>query len=208
MSSIIQSANESPPVEIVIVNYGSKDDLDEYITSVKESKELSVDNKLTYVKYSSDHYHMAKARNLAAFSSSGDYLMTSSTDISLHIDCIRVIRKTLETNQFEFIYPEHMGGIITCKRSEFMSSGGYDNRFEFYSPEDKDLLARLIRRGCRYREVPGNLVKIIRTDNSDKIKNYRLNISKREMHNRMVKIYDENIRNKVLVVNKGVIWEN
>jgi len=64
-------------------------------------------------------------------------------------------------------------GIIFCKKDEFISAGGYDERIEFYGGEDRDLDSRLVRRGTKFGLVPKGLMSVIRTPNSQKIKNYR-----------------------------------
>jgi len=43
---IIRAANISPPVEIVVINYGSEDDLNEYISFVFKDNKLVKENKL------------------------------------------------------------------------------------------------------------------------------------------------------------------
>jgi len=86
---------------------------------------------------------------------------------------------------------------------EFVEAGGFDERFEFYGKEDKDLILRLKRRGHKFGQMPSNLLTSILTPRKEKYKNYRLSLNRLEVYKRSKAIYEENIRNEVLVVNKG-----
>ena len=87
-----------------------------------------------------------------------------------------------------------------------ISIGGYDERFECYGSEDKDISRRLRQSGCKDGLLPPDLRTRIRTPNNEKIKNYRGNMTKHEMMTKNAAIREENKRNKVLVVNEGIEW--
>ena len=53
---LIAAVNASPPVEIVILDYNSPDDLEEYIGIIKETTQLTDGNVISYVKYSRRDY--------------------------------------------------------------------------------------------------------------------------------------------------------
>ena len=89
----IKAANASPPVEIVILNYDSKDDLDQYLAEVFDTAQLAEGNRLTYAKSSNHSYFsISHARNLAVLASCGEYAVVLDADIILHADCIQAIR--------------------------------------------------------------------------------------------------------------------
>ena len=89
LPSIIGAANESPPVEIVIINYNSKDDLEEYVKAVINAKPFKrkgiftrKQSFITYRKYTGrDYYHLAHAWNLAIKTAKGKYVNTSGCDV-------------------------------------------------------------------------------------------------------------------------------
>ena len=204
MPHLIAAVNASPPVEIVILDYNSPDDLEEYIGIIKETTQLTDGNVISYVKYSGrDYYHTAHAHNLAIRASTGEYIIIFTTDIFLFEDFIKAVREMLDDG---YVWMYAKSGTVVCQRQELIDAGGYDERFEFYSPMDKDLHARLVRRGGKVGILPRGLMDVIRTPNADKIKNFRLKISKREMSKRMKPIYEENNRDLVLVANQGQEW--
>ena len=198
---LMATANASPPVEILILDYNSQDDLAEYIESVTPPD----GGRLSYVKYTGrSHYHMAHARNLSVKASVGEYIVILSADIYPAKEFIQVAREMI-ADGYVWMHGKRYTGAIICQRQEFMDAGGYDERFEFYGPEDADLNARLVRRGGKLGLLP-SLLKVIRTPNEEKVKNYRLVLSKREMIDRMKPIYEENTKNHMLVANQGREW--
>jgi len=201
MPYIIKAANYSPPVEIVVLDYNSQDDLAEYIKSVRKVTELS------YFKYiGRDYYHMAHARNLTILSSKGEWIVNFSTDLIPCEQYFETIRKIIQQDNYLWLrHNNQFIGVIAIKRDEFIDAGGYDERFEFYGKEDKDLIARLERRGSKFTFITSNL-KIISTPNTEKTKNYRLKLSRWRMGKISKSIYEDNISNNVLVANLGKEW--
>jgi hypothetical protein len=97
-------------------------------------------------------------------------------------------------------------GILVCQREEFVAAGGYDERFEFYGAEDKDLEARLTRRGGKFGLMPDGAARVIRTPQEAKLRNYRLPLSKKEMIERAHVILDQNNAAGTMVANVGREW--
>lgn len=206
LPKIVESANASPPVEIVILNYNSDDDLHEYIRDGSYGK-LENGSVLTYYRYiNRDYYHMAHARNLSVVVSQGEQIVISSTDIIPSAKYFGTVRECLRRLKFAWLYVEGYNGVVILERKEFIAMGGYDERFEFYGPEDRDLADRLRRRYGNGHGLPKGLLTVIKTLNIEKEKNYRLDITKQEMSKRMRPIYDENVRNNILVANAGKKW--
>ena len=208
MSSLIETANVSPPVEILVLDYNSQDDLAEYIESVRKENKLLPENKLTYLKYTGrDYYHMAHARNLATLAASGEWIIPFATDIVPHKEFIQRLRMIIDKDKPGIVYGGvGLVGVSVCRKDEFIAAGGYDERFEFYGPEDKELLGRLIRRGNRLVGYDPRLLEVMHTIARERRRNYRVQYSKRESHHLMFPILEQSREEKVLVANKDVQW--
>jgi len=207
MPHIIKAANASPPVEIMILNYDSKDDLQEYIKLVIETKSMVEGNILSYTKYvGQGYYHIAHAWNLAVKASIGEYVVIMGADAMPTENFIAVIRELLAEHNYTWMHGKKLRGITVCKKKEFIDAGGYDERFEFYGGEDKDLSSRLHRRKASFGKIPPNLLSVVKTPNSEKLKNYRSDMTKVEMmlHNKAIR--NESRKNEVLVANEGKEW--
>lgn len=178
LPSVIAAARVSSPIEIVVLDYNSPDDLEEYIKSITETEK-----NIKYFKYTGkDYYHMAHAKNLSILSATGEYVVTSCADISLHNDFFKIIRNIIKDpsvlwvrSNLKMAYP----GVVAFKKEEFIKAGGFDERFEFYGPEDKDLIDRFKRRGLKRAKYPYTLLGHIITQKKDKFKNYRIKSSHR-----------------------------
>ena len=201
MPSRLLAAAKSPPVELCIVNYGSQDDLDDYVAGL----ELPAGVTLTYCRVQRRFWHMANAYNVAIRSSHGAYFWLMGTDVALREDAIMQIRALL-TEGYVWMYPKRYRGVIICQRAEFMAAGGYDERFEFYGPEDKELDLRLRRRGGKLTQYPYQLLQVIRTPEEQKIKHYRVRRERQALSELMMPYYQDNAENYRLVVNVGQEW--
>ena len=206
LPQLISAANACPPVEIVVLDYNSSDGLAEYITEAQAAK-LTGGSRLTYRRYEGrDTYHMAHARNLSVRASTGDYALISSSDIIVGASYIRAVRERIAAG-YPWVYPsDRFVGVICVRRSEFDAAGGFDERFEFYGKEDRDLHARLVRRGVRAATVPDAGLSLIYTPWPKKLANYRPGVGRREMHKRSLKLYEQNVARGVLVANEGREW--
>lgn len=203
MPHLIKAVNESPPVEIMILNYNSKDDLNEFIKSVEGLKK---ENSLSYAKYyGREHYHLAHAWNLAVRASVGDYIVIMGTDAILARNYIERLRKLIKDGCI-WMRTKHLKGIVAVKRKLFMEIGGYDERFEVYGGEDRDFEARLLRSGKKLGLVPNNMISIIKTSKKEKFKNYKPGIPRRKARELRDRILDRGQKHNILVVNNGKSW--
>ena len=204
MPALIKSCKVSSPVEIMILDYGSEDELMNYVESLK-GKDFGKGNFVSYARFTGrKNYHMAHAYNLSVRCSVGDVVIILGTDIFVSEDYLSFIRKTFKDGAV-WACPTDLKGIVACTRKEFDETGGYDERFELYGPEDKEFDLRLRRRGGKFREVPDRMLSTIATVRKDKYSNYR-KITHKKRKRLMRAIFDENKRNNVLVVNKKEGW--
>ena len=202
MPSIITAANAGAPVEIAILDYNSQDDLAEYVANLIHSTPMIGGSTISYHQFRGrDYYHMAHARNLSVLASRGNYVVISSADIQVKPHFFEAIRKYIEQENPTWLHFKNETGVITVRRSEFIEAGGFDERFEFYGSEDKDLYLRLLRRAGRHVIMPHKLFHSNYTPEFMKLENYRVRLTKAEMDARGKVIYFENIQAGELVAN-------
>lgn len=188
--------------EFVILDYNSQDDLIDYIRSLMNSNSLTKVN-LTYRKYKyADSYHMAHARNLSVLAAHGKYVIISSCDIIIKTGYYEQVMQYINLG-YKFMEPSRYKGVITIEKTEFINAGGYDERFEYYGPEDKDLANRLVRRGLVPAVLDWRNIEVIPTPWTEKLKNYRAGITMNNAKEAMKRIYLDNEANQVLVANPG-----
>ncbi len=185
-----EAATVDGGVEVVLVDYGNPTPLDG-----------------ATVRVEAPHYHMAHARNVAIQASTGDVVIISSTDILPHRQYFSMIRRVFTEMTEAWARPQTKYlGVIAVPRAMLLEVGGYDERFEFYGPEDKDLSERLERRYGRPAWYPDGYLDVIRTPDRLKVQGYRLPLSKVEMHARGRDVLVENRDRQVTVVNQGRAW--
>lgn len=203
LPAMLESCSLSVPSEISIINYNSKDDLDDWIKTVVVPDGV----ELVYKKYTGrEHYHMAHARNLSVLNSTGEYIIIGSADMVPHSDFISTVRGMIEENGYVWMQDMEHKGFIVCQRDEFVLAGGYDERFEFYGPEDRDIALRLFRRGGKFGRIERGHIDLIRTRKRDKYTHYRPGVTKEEMSRHGHEIAERNFIKYVLEANQGVPW--
>lgn len=208
MNCIVAAANASPPIEIVIIDYGDQPPIAPLLEGYRA--QLHPNNSLIIREYRHRaHYHMAHARNLTIRTATGEYLVIAATDIAPRVQFFHTIRELLSADSYTYLRSLTSGyiGVITVRRDELIAAGGFDERFEFYGSEDKELNARLNRRGARigYYDLDA-LIELKRTAYEDKHKHYRMSWSRRKLwvHNKA--ICQDNEQRHVLVANEDIDW--
>lgn len=207
MPYVIESANQSPPVEILVLNYSSTDDLDEYMSQeiMKETMGgyLKKGNFFTYISaMGRKFYSSPEARNIAQIESKGKYGIQWACDSYCKPEFIKVIRDLIEKENPVWLCEGWMGRAVTCRKDEFINSGGYDLRFNYYAPEDKDICQRLHRRGGKFVQFPSDLIWDTPTSWKTKLANIQKEGSHMAQLREMNLIYQENCEKGVLVANE------
>jgi hypothetical protein len=194
--------------EMIIVNYGSKDDLNKYIEASTLCQTKIKENKLKYVEVLNvEKYHSPKAKNIAHRFGTGEFLV--------NLDCDNYnekVRKTLlkleDKNVIVHLWSKvaYNGtyGKIAISKNNFYKLGGHDESFLPIAAQDWDLLCRAEAMGIRKVEKPladkfiFNSIeeKIKFTGCSDWYECSRINSL----------ISEKNIKENILVSNKDTGW--
>lgn len=195
----IDAAMRSLPVEFCILDYNSDDGLRDYVDQLAFQLPKKID--LNYYRYTGrDSYHQAHAYNLAIMLGSGEYFCLMGSDTYPIGEYFNYVRRLAESGHIWMEEPRYKGA-IACQRDEFVKAGGYDERFEFYGPEDREMAARLTRRGAKKADLPAGCIGNFHTPDDVKVANYRLKKSKKEFSELMHPIYEENMKNQTLTAN-------
>jgi hypothetical protein len=194
----LSAAEASPPAEVAILDYNSSDGLESYV--------CQFGNAVTYTRFEGRwYYHIAHAWNLATRCSGGEYIVIAGADALFRENYLVVVRQLIDQGAV-WIRGRHYKGIVCLSRHEFEEMGGYDERFEFYGSEDKELEARLVRRGAQLGLLPDDLVYTLKTPDENKVQNYRLPMTKREMMRHNATLRKESEAMGRLVANEGQQW--
>lgn len=203
----IAAADAHPPVEIVVVDYNSTDGLGDYIKELIDTTKLADGNFITYRLYTGrDTYHAAHANNLTMLLGCGEYVVLTPADVFIEIGYMKALRLRIDEGCVWCNTDRKRRSTIAIRKDEFIASGGYDERFEFYGPDDGDIIERLERRGGKRGVIPDEFLSDIFTPADKKVANYRIKVSHREMSKMLLPFYYENHNAGALVANVGQEW--
>ena len=191
---LLDAARAQPPVEIVIVDYGNEIPL-----LARDFIHPNILYKRPRVE--AEYFHMAHARNVGIRAATGEIIVAFLADQIVAPDFFKILREQLQPGTFLKWFET-----FVFWREDILSAGGFDERFEFYGPEGKELTDRLERRGLKALQMSDRIVSQIPTPNHEKVKHYREKLSKREMHLRGMKIWQENKAAGLTVANQGIDW--
>lgn len=156
--------------ELVLVNYDSKDDMDEYI---KNNYQNYIDSGLiNYIKINNkDFFNRFHAKNIAHKYSNGDVLINLDADNFLTEEVIKLIEEKFEDNLNCFLqyYFNLNEGFIAISRENFFKLGGYNEEMKNWGFEDNDLKHRATTfLNCELIYINKEMVSFI--DHSDEIR--------------------------------------
>lgn len=207
IGSHVSEALASPPVEIVVLDYNSTDGLNDYMKGIMGRLMFTNESRITHKKYSGrDTYHAAHANNLAMLAGKGDWVVLVPADVFTMYGYVAALRNLIDIGYQWANTDKKRRSTIAINKDEFIYSGGYDERFECYGPDDVDLIERLERRGLKRGAINDNLLRDIFTSPEKKIANYRLKGSHVELGQALMPFLYDNRSRGQLVGNKGRIW--
>lgn len=202
----IAIADRYPPIQIAVADINSTDGLEDYMKHTMEAVNFNNGSYFTYRKYTQrSTWHMALGFNLAMKLGDGDYLVATPADHYVELGYIPAVMEFIEQGCVWITGPKFKD-LIAIKREEFYNTGGYDEHFELYGPEDLDLQERLARRGGKYGQLPFGLVQNMFTPEDKKMANYRIKGNKKELSNLMLPHLNKNRQDNQLVANQDIEW--
>jgi|GEM_PF-2574390 len=130
-------------MNIIVLNYNSSGDLDEYI------QQFSVNKQVSYYKESSrEFFRMSHAKNMGARLSKSDYVINLDADNYLTDEYLIKVQEAIDGDVdliFNEVVPRNLGlgGRIGCKRWIFDHVRGYDEAMTGWGVEDVDFMHRV-----------------------------------------------------------------
>jgi len=143
-----------PNARFIVLDYGSDDEL-------SYSCPCAGDPKLSVYSYrSSDQFRMSFAKNMAhrcGILEGADILVNVDADNFTGLGFASYIARQFAEQPHSFLWAGILkglgkryrgcGGRIALDVNAFLKSGGYDERYDTWGPDDKNLTARLVRMG-------------------------------------------------------------
>src|ERR1700757_2840863 len=173
MPQNLAAIEADPCAEMVLVNYNSQDGLNEWIHQFRSAIEADT---IRYVHERSDPYfHACKAKNLAHFAATGEFVVNLDAD-NLVGDTIVRYRRFWGDNPDTVIqgfcggFGDGTYGRIGMAKRHFLALGGYDEEMLTGAVEDFDLLRRAKAYGLDYMNVPQRGTAAIRNSKTEQIR--------------------------------------
>ncbi len=182
--NLLDNADYADAVFIVL-DYNSPDHLLHYL-SVNHREHIE-SGRLKVYSYGGKHpFRMAHAKNMAhrlGIMAGADVLVNMDADNFTGPGFASYIAREFEQGDV-FLWarmiqegaertPRGISGRIAVSTRAFINAGGYDERFETWSPDDKDFNTRLRRLGYEGREIDRRYVKAILHNDSMRFREYR-----------------------------------
>lgn len=165
--------------EFVILNYNSKDNLENWIK--KEYIDYIRNGRVVYAKVNEPKYfHMSHAKNLAAKCSSGDIICNVDADnftgknFAKYINDVFLSHKSILLNTDTSRSPRDVCGRIAIKRKDFFELGGYNEEMKGWGYEEADLKQRLLTKGIKFIPIDTAYLNFISHENNERTQNEEL----------------------------------
>jgi hypothetical protein len=132
--------------ELILVNYGSTDNLTRYIESNYACRKLMDENKFKYIDVLDvEKYHCPKAKNIAHRFGSGEFLINLDADNNNNLINESILNINNRNEVLIHLWsnkPDGTYGKICVPKHIFYNLGGYDESFLPTAYQDTDIIER------------------------------------------------------------------
>ena len=178
--------NPGDNCKFVLLDYNSPDHL-RYFLANECLSEIESDRLVVY-SYSGEHpFRMAHAKNMAhrcGILEDGSVLVNLDADNLTGPGFADYISAQFTDNEDMFLWskmiqsgpdrlPRGISGRIVVSKKAFVHSGGYDERFDTWSPDDKDFNLRLRRLGFEGQEIDPVYLNAVLHNDKMRFKEYK-----------------------------------
>lgn len=197
-----------PNVEFVLLNYNSKDDMDEWVKQYLMG--WIEDGTVVYYKTTEpEFYEMGHSRNVAFKLATGDIVNNVDADNYTNQGFAAVLNRMAEVAPKEAIFAKGkrmMHGRFGMYRDEFLQIGGYDEELTGYGFDDHNVLYRAMALGKKFmwwgHECPMDRIKTPRSEVGKNMKEKSWKKTERINKDITMKKLESGVR----VVNEGHHW--
>jgi hypothetical protein len=166
----------------VVVDYGGQDKLAEFC-SENYPEEVKSGRLVVYTYPSQEPFKMAHAKNMAhrlGMLEGADVLVNADADNFMGPDFAKYIAEMFEAERDVFLWARMIPGVlargingrIAVSAKAFLNAGGYDERFETWSRDDKDFNARLRKLGYDGKEIDVRFLNAVRHTDKMRFREY------------------------------------
>lgn len=164
LQNILDNA-DYPNIEFVVLNYNSKDDLHDFMTS----SIFRGHRKMGLVRYlrtrAPDYFSMSNSRNVAFRNSTGDIVTNVDADNFTGRGFASYLNRLASISSRRVIFAKgkrRIHGRLGLFKDEFEDIGGYDEDLDGYGYEDHSLMLRAMGLGYRLMWWAGSDVNFMR----------------------------------------------
>jgi hypothetical protein len=187
----------------IVLDYSSTDDLQEYLKTNHQS-ELDSGRVILYHYREAERFNMTHAKNMAhrcGIREGANILCNLDADNYTGLGFASYIALTIKTSWdylavdkvIPGVTPRGVTGRIVVHKDAFIKAGGYDEKFETWSPDDKDFNHRLQRMGYTQHIIPAQFLNCIKHSDKVRFREYP------ELHHMMQHDYECVIQNEIAV---------
>jgi len=177
--------NPGPNSKFVVLNYGSQDDFEEYVSNF-HGKDIA-SGKLAVYNFpgAMGSFRIAHAKNMAhrlGILEGADVLVNLDADnmtgpgfgdyVSTLFASKHGAPIFLWGNMIKGVLPRGISGRIATSKNAFIKAGGYDEKFETWAPDDKDFNFRLRQLGYTGIEIDTKYLQAVRHNDKIRFKEY------------------------------------
>lgn len=209
----LENNKEYSNLEFVILDYNSKDGLEEWMK--KNMMEYIESGKVSYYRtIEPTYFSMSHSRNIAFKVATGEIVNNLDADnytISNKYkvkECWASFLNRIANECSEKVVfakgKQLLRGRVGFYKKEFIELGGYDENLEGYGYDDRDLVTRAQHLGFVLYTFGGQYVERIKTSRKEKGKNMKRSWRETEMENKIKSL--RNIIEKKYIANLGKHW--
>lgn len=203
--------------EIVLLNYNSDDEIDDYIKS--KCMNYIKNKNLIYAKEDKAiYFEPSRSRNLSFLVSNGDVICNVDADNYIHTDFPNYLYHEFKNRIYPTLvhsnnnYNKNSWGRMAFFKKDFINLGGYDEDMEGYGGEDYDFFVRARNEDWNLVPMPDNFVKkIIQHGNIKRIENMMPKNAKKDydfMKKSNRKNYTQARRKDAMLYKEMKVWGN